>query len=101
MPIQTPPLVLTPILPELILAGVAMVILLADATRPTRSQGPMATVAMVGILAAAITVVRQWQAPPADELTVLGGMVAVDRYSLFFRLVILGSAAVGVLLAAH
>jgi NADH-quinone oxidoreductase subunit N len=101
MPIQPPQLDLTPILPELILAGVAMVILLADATRPTRSQGPMATVAMVGIVAAAITVVWQWQASPAEELTVLGGMVAVDRYSLFFRLVILGSAAVGVLLAAH
>ncbi|MGH2695893.1 MAG: NADH-quinone oxidoreductase subunit NuoN, partial [Actinomycetota bacterium] len=39
--------------------------------------------------------------PAADELTVLGGMVAVDRFALFFRLVILGCAALGVLLGAH
>jgi NADH-quinone oxidoreductase subunit N len=32
---------------------------------------------------------------------VLGGMVATDRYSVFFRLVVLASAAVAVLLSAH
>ncbi len=101
MPIQTPELALAPILPEILLAGVAMLILLVDATRPSRGAWPMAVVSLVGILVAGAVVVRQWQVPPADELTVLGGMIAVDRYALFFRLVILGSAALGVLLAAH
>ncbi|HEX5949167.1 MAG TPA: NADH-quinone oxidoreductase subunit NuoN [Actinomycetota bacterium] len=100
MPIEAPDLVLTPILPELILAGVAMLILLVDAARPSRGRS-MAVVAFVGIMAAAAVVVRQWLVPAADELTVLGGMVAVDRYALFFRLVILGCAALGVLLGAH
>ena len=100
MPIQPPDLVLTPILPELILAGVAMLILLVDAARPSRGSA-MAVVAFVGLLAAAAVVVRQWLVPAADELTVLGGMIAVDRFALFFRLVILGCAALGVLLGAH
>jgi len=101
VPIRTPELILAPILPELILAGAAMLILLVDAARPSRGGRPMAVVAMLGIAAAGAVVVRQWQVPAADELTVLGGMVAVDRYALFFRLVILGCAALGVLLAAH
>jgi NADH-quinone oxidoreductase subunit N len=100
VPIQPPDLVLTPILPELILAGVAMLILLVDAARPSRGSA-MAVVAFVGLLAAAAVVVRQWLVPAADELTVLGGMIAVDRFALFFRLVILGCAAMGVLLGAH
>jgi NADH-quinone oxidoreductase subunit N len=100
VPIQPPDLVLTPILPDLILAGVAMLILLVDAVRPSRGSA-MAVVAFVGILAAAAVVVRQWLVPAADELTVLGGMIAVDRFALFFRLVILGCAALGVLLGAH
>jgi NADH-quinone oxidoreductase subunit N len=100
-PIQPPDLNLLPILPELILAGTGMLILLADAARPTREGRPMAVVAMAGILAAGVVVVRQWHVPPAEELSVLGGMVAVDRYALFFRLVILASAAIGVLFAAH
>jgi NADH-quinone oxidoreductase subunit N len=101
VPIETPDLILTSILPELILSGVAMVILLVDAIRPSRGGRAMAIVAIVGILAAAAVVVRQWLVPAADTLTALGGMVAVDRFALFFRLVILACAALGVLLSAH
>ena len=101
MPIQTPDLVLTSILPELILAGVAMLILLVDAARPSPGGRAMAVVAVLGILGAAAVVVRQWQVPAAEELTALGGMVAVDRFALFFRLVILACALLAVLLAAH
>jgi NADH-quinone oxidoreductase subunit N len=98
---QTPELILTPILPELILAGVAILILLLDAARPSRDMRLMALVAMTGILAAAGVALRGWFVPPARELTVLGDMVAVDRYAIFFRLVILASAAVAVLFSAH
>ena len=97
----TPALNLAPILPELVLAGVGMVILLVDAARPTSDQRLLAGAAMLGILGAGGFVIRQWGVPAADELTVLGGMVAVDRYSLFFRLVLLASAALAVLLSAH
>jgi NADH-quinone oxidoreductase subunit N len=99
--VPTPALNLAPILPELVLAGVGMVILLVDAARPTRDQRLLAGAAMLGILGAGGFVIRQWGVPAADELTVLGGMVAVDRYALFFRLVLLASAALAVLLSAH
>ena len=101
MNVQTPQLILTPILPELILAGVGILILLVDAARPSRDQRLMAVVAMMGIVAAAGVALRQWFVPPATELTVLGDMVAVDRYAIFFRLVILASAAVAILFSAH
>src|SRR5256885_7433015 len=38
---------------------------------------------------------------PIYPATVLGGMVAVDRFSVFIRLVLLAVAAVGVLFAHH
>src|SRR5918992_4858557 len=98
---QVPELNLAPILPELILAGAGMLILLVDAARPIRDQRVLAAGAMVGVLAAGVVVVRQWFVPPADELTVLGDMVAVDRYALFFRLVILASAALAISFSAH
>ena len=101
MPIDTPDLVLTPILPELVLTGMAMLILLVDAARPSRGGRAMAVLAAVGILAAGAVVIRQWQVPASEELTALGGMVAADRFALFFRLVILACAALGVLLGAH
>jgi NADH-quinone oxidoreductase subunit N len=98
---QTPALNLAPILPELILAGAAMAILLIDAARPVPNQRVVAAGAMVAVVAAGAVVVRQWFVPPGTELTVLAGMVAVDRYALFFRLVILASAAVAILFSAH
>jgi NADH-quinone oxidoreductase subunit N len=98
---QVPELNLIPLLPELILAGAGMAILLVDAARPIRDQRVLAGLALAGLLAAGVVVVRQWFVPPADDLTVLGDMVAVDRYALFFRLVILASAALAVPFSAH
>ncbi|HWC32849.1 MAG TPA: NADH-quinone oxidoreductase subunit N [Actinomycetota bacterium] len=102
---QTPEVVFSPILPELIVAGAAIAILLADAIRPIRDQRVLAFLALVALGAGAWATLRLWgpfafdPAQP-ERLTVLGGMVAADRYALFFRLVILGSSAVAVLLAS-
>ena len=108
---QAPPIVLEPILPELILAGAAIVILLADAVRPSRSQLVAASLSVAGLAGAAAASVWIWLAiddrlaegaTPAEAApTVLGGMVAEDQYAVFFRLVILASAAVAVLLGTH
>jgi NADH-quinone oxidoreductase subunit N len=97
----TPDLNLGPILPELVLSGGAMVILVVDAARPIRDQWVLAGSALVVVVAAGAVAVRQWFVPPAGELTVLGGMVAVDRYALFFRMVILASAALALVFSAH
>jgi NADH-quinone oxidoreductase subunit N len=108
---QPPPLVLGPILPEIVLAAAAIVILLVDAFRPRRDQRFAAALALLGLAGAAIASVRIWlnvddlvaagRPERAATAPVLGGMVVGDKYSVFFRLVVLASAAVAVLLAYH
>jgi NADH-quinone oxidoreductase subunit N len=100
-PINPPELVYQPILPELILAGAGVVVLLLDAIRPLRNRNVLAALTMVGLVGAAVATLSLWGFDSAARPTVLGGMVATDRYSVFFRLVILASAAVAVLLSAH
>jgi NADH-quinone oxidoreductase subunit N len=94
-----PPLLLWPIAPELVLVGTGLLLMLMDALRPTRSQLPAVAVSLLGIVAAAGVSVWLWsyQGPR----NVLAGMVALDRFTVFFRLVLLASAAVAVLISYH
>jgi NADH-quinone oxidoreductase subunit N len=106
-----PHIVYQPILPELIVAGVAIVILLVDAVWPSRDQRLAAALSLLGLAGGGAASVWIWLrvddrlaegAAPADAApTFLGGMVAGDKYAAFFRLVILASAAVAVLLGSH
>ena len=98
-----PPLVFTPIGPELILAGTAIVLLLMDAMAQRDDQRPLALLSLAGIAAAAAysLFLWTWADQPGHPATVLGGMVAADRFSVFIRLVLLAVAAVGVLFAYH
>ena len=96
-----PQLNLVPILPEIVVTVVALLILLLDAIRPSRQQTHLVALSLAGILGAAAPLFRAWSVPPADGLTALGGAIAVDRYSVFFRLILLAIAAIGVLLSAH
>jgi NADH-quinone oxidoreductase subunit N len=94
-PIEIPPLELEPILPEIIVVGMAIVVLLADAIRPSRDMRLALTLSLVGLGAAAFFSLQLWDW--SGDMTVLGGMVSADRFGVFFREVILGSAAVGLL----
>jgi len=98
---QVPELNLVPILPELIVVFAAIVILLLDAVRPARSQVPLVALSAAGLLGAAAPLLRAWSVPAADGLNALGGMVAVDRFAVFFRLLILAIALIGLLFSAH
>jgi NADH-quinone oxidoreductase subunit N len=98
---QPPELNLVPILPELIVIGAAILLLLLDAARPARVQAYLVAISAAGLLGAAGPLFRAWRVPAAEGLTALGGMVAVDRYAIFFRLVILAVALIGVLFSAH
>jgi len=108
---QAPPIVFGPILPEIIVAGAAIVILLVDAFWPSRDQRLAAGLSLLGLAGAAAASIRIWltiddlvaggRPEVAASAPVLGGMVAGDKYSVFFRLVILASAAVAVLLGYH
>src|SRR5439155_14829239 len=98
-----PPLVFKPVVPELILLGTAIVLLLMDALSPNKDQRPLALLSLAGIAGAAAYSVYlwRWTERPGHPATVLGGMVAADQFAVFFRLVLLGVAAIGVLLAYH
>ena len=97
--LPTPELVFEPLLPELALAGFAIVGLLYEAF--ARRSDPLVhlVIGFVGILLSAATSVWlwDWEGPP----TVLGNMVAADRFAVLARLVLLAVAAFGLLLGHH
>jgi NADH-quinone oxidoreductase subunit N len=98
-----PPLVFQPVVPEFILTGVAIGLLLLDALRPSEDQRPLALLALAGIAAAAAYSVYLWNwvGHPGRPKAVLANMVAADQFAVFLRLVLLAVAAIGVLLAYH
>jgi NADH-quinone oxidoreductase subunit N len=94
--LPTPELVFEPLLPELALAAFAIVGLLYEAF--SRRSDPLVHLAigLVGIVLSAATAVWlwDWDGPP----TVLGNMVAADRFAVLARLVLLVVASFGLLL---
>ncbi|HVZ20302.1 MAG TPA: NADH-quinone oxidoreductase subunit N [Vicinamibacterales bacterium] len=82
------------ILPELVLTGGALVLLIADVLLPKRSKalGWIALLALGATLAAL--------APfTSTHVEVAHGLLAVDRFALFFKIVFLGAAGITVLLS--
>jgi NADH-quinone oxidoreductase subunit N len=103
-----PPIQLRPIGPELILVGVALLVMMQDALRPSRDQRPAALLSLAGLAAAAAYSVYLWGWIPKQiarnggkPLIVLGGMVAADQFAVFIRIVLIATAGIGVLLAYH
>ncbi|HYH28420.1 MAG TPA: NADH-quinone oxidoreductase subunit NuoN [Actinomycetota bacterium] len=106
--IETPSIELVPILPELILVGVAIILLLADAVRPSTDRTPLFALSLLAVVVAAGFAMAGWdQAQGPDgrivpsRLTALGGMVAADAFGAFFRVLILASAALAMLFTHH
>ena len=95
--LQHPPLTFGPVAPELILVGVALVILLLDAFVPRFPAAWVAGIALLGLAGAAAAAVWGWSWTGAP--VVLGGMVSTDHYAEFFRLVLIAAAGVAVLLS--
>jgi NADH-quinone oxidoreductase subunit N len=81
-----------------VLAGTAILVLLLDAWRPARNQRLAIGLTLAGLIGAAVASVALWRW--TGPSTVLGGMVAVDSFAVFFRLVIAASAAIAVLFSA-
>jgi NADH-quinone oxidoreductase subunit N len=96
--IAHPSLEFGPVAPELILVGAALLILLLDAFVPRVPHTAVAWIAFAAVVAAGVAALWtwSWQGPP----TVLGGMVATDRYAVFFRVVLLAAAATGIMLSS-
>jgi len=98
-PIPHVPLVFGPVAPELILVGTAVVVMMLDALQPRVGPHALAAVSLAGILGAIGYSASLWSWNGAP--VVLGGMVEADRFAVFFRFVLLGVAALAVLLSQH
>jgi NADH-quinone oxidoreductase subunit N len=86
------------ILPELVLTGGALLVLVADVLLPRRSHVALAwvTLAVIGAtFAALIPFIHE----PVRE--VAHGLIAIDRFALFFKIVFLSAAAITVLMSVR
>src|ERR1051326_8284063 len=93
---QMPPLTdLVAIAPQLIVAALAMLVLLADAVAPSMSKRTLANISIVGVLGALAGPVGV----PPGRAAVLQNMVIGDEYAAFFNVVFLIGAILSVLLS--
>ncbi len=85
------------ILPELVLTGGALLVLIADVLLPKAQRGALAWVTLlaIGATLAALLPFRH------THVEVAHGLLAVDQFALFFKVVFLGAAAVTVLMSVR
>jgi NADH-quinone oxidoreductase subunit N len=85
------------ILPELVLTGGALLVLIADVLLPKQSRGALAWVTLlaIGATLAALVPFRH------THVEVAHGLLAVDQFALFFKVVFLVAAAVTVLISVR
>jgi NADH-quinone oxidoreductase subunit N len=95
----TPKVDLIPILPELILAGTGIVVLLAGVLARRVEPVALLFLSLAGVAAAAAASVALWRWD--GGLTALAGSIAVDRFGVVVRLILLGTAAIGLLYGHH
>ena len=83
------------ILPELVLTGGALLVLIADVLLPKDRRAALAWVTLLALGATAAALV-----PFANtHVEVAHGLLAVDQFALFFKVIFLGAAAVTVLMS--
>src|SRR3974390_1207981 len=85
------------ILPELVLTGGALVVLIADVLLPRGSNKALAWVTMLAIVATLASLVPFTGTPGGGA----HGLLAVDRFALFFKILFLVAAAVVVLMSGR
>jgi NADH-quinone oxidoreductase subunit N len=83
------------LMPELVLTGVALIVLLADAFIPRARHGVIAWISLAGLALTAVAL-----APHAGEhATAARGMIAVDSFGAFFKFLFLGAAGLTILMS--
>jgi len=97
--IPTPPVELRPILPELFLVAFAIVGMIYEPFARRSSAAVHLAIALVGIAAAAVAALTLWHWSGSPY--VLGDTVAVDEFSVVATVVLLATAALGVLFYTH
>ena len=88
-----------PILPELLLVGFAIVLLLGGVMVRRLSPVVLILISLAGIAAAAAASLWLWDWD--GGATVLAGAVATDRFGVVVRAIVLSVAAIGVVLGHH
>jgi NADH-quinone oxidoreductase subunit N len=84
------------ILPELVLTAGALVLLVADVLLPRGSKAlPALTLAVLGATLVSLVPFA------GTHVEVAHGLIAVDSFALFFKVVFLGAAALTVLMSVH
>ncbi|HEX5950673.1 MAG TPA: NADH-quinone oxidoreductase subunit NuoN [Actinomycetota bacterium] len=96
---MTPEVDLGPVMPELILVGAGIVALLVGAIARRVEPLVLLFIAMAGVAGAAAASLLLWDWD--GGLTVLAGAVATDRFAVVARLILLGVAALGLVLGHH
>jgi NADH-quinone oxidoreductase subunit N len=95
----TPKIDLEPILPELILIGTGILVLLGGAIVKRAEPAALLMLSLAGVVGAAAASILLWRWD--GGLTVLAGAVAVDRFAVVARLVILTATGIGLLYGYH
>jgi NADH-quinone oxidoreductase subunit N len=85
------------ILPELVITAGALVVLIADVLLPRRSAGALAWVTLL-VIAATMASLVPFAGAHAE---IARGLMALDRFALFFKAVFLVAAAITVLMSVR
>ena len=98
------------ILPELVITAGALLVLVADVLLNPRAGAAMGTPGLprpqrraLGWLTLAVIAATLYSLTPfgSTEVTVANGLIAVDRFALFFKIVFLVAAGLTVLMSVH
>ncbi|MBX6341261.1 MAG: NADH-quinone oxidoreductase subunit N, partial [Thermomicrobiaceae bacterium] len=85
------------ILPELVVLGTILVVLLGDLALPARRQGALTWLAMIGL---ALALVSNLAVDWAASQTTFNGMFHADYFSLFVNIVVLAAGIMSVMISA-
>jgi len=85
------------ILPEIVLTVAALVLLVADVTLPKGSGRALAWVTLAGLAATFLSMIPLANA----QVEVSNGLIAVDKFALFFKVIFLIAAALTVLMSVR
>jgi NADH-quinone oxidoreductase subunit N len=98
-PIPTPVLVFQPVVPELILCGVAIVGMLYEAFAARSSRTVHLVFALAGLAGAGVAALKLWNW--SGDPTVLGDAIAADRFAVLATVILVIAAAFGVIDYTH
>ena len=95
MPIQIPTLDFLAILPQLVLVGMALLLLMAEVTLLRNNKRLLGWLALIGLLLAMGASAWLWQGPARH----FQNMAVADSFALFANVIILIAGALGILLS--